>query len=263
MRSITNDALLAVAEHLGVQTLPPVLAVGPRQDRYEEFRAARDHATAGLHADGIINRHGEVDTELADALLILAQPECELVARSYTADITTRVCVARRATHHAVAVRIGEEYHIGTIWCDGSPAALTAPLLAALGACDPADAPGFSAPTGELAIKLDNADHTDGYTNALYALGSNEREARILGSAFGSCRGFTEIVTCTHTDGVTTRAPGAVAIYDTARGRIVAAPLVSLDQQIWTTLTTGTDHRITQAVAALLEGLPGGGWPTP
>jgi hypothetical protein len=263
MRSLTNDALLVVAEHLGVQTLPPVLATGPGQDRYDDFRAAREHATEGLRADGILDPHGEVDTELADALFTLARPECELVVRSYTADTTTRVCVARRATHHAVAVRSGDRYDIGTVWCDGSPAALTTPLLAVLGAGVPAAIPGFSAPSNELATRLDSAEYADGCTNALHALGLDEREARILGSAFGSCRGFAEIVACAHTDGITTRAPGAVAVYDTDRGRIVVAPNISPDGQIWSTVTTGSDHRVAQAVAALLKGLPGGRWLPP
>ncbi|WP_280433794.1 ESX secretion-associated protein EspG [Nocardia brasiliensis] len=97
-------------------------------------------------------------------------------------------------------------------------------------------------------------------TDALYALGATDRDATTLGLTFGATHAYAEIVVCAHEDGVTTRAPGAVAVYDTARGRIVAAPMVSPDQQVWSTVTPGTDHRVAQAVATLIEGLPGGRW---
>ncbi|NKY31766.1 ESX secretion-associated protein EspG [Nocardia speluncae] len=262
MRSLSNDALLLAAERLGVQTLPRVLAAGPQQDSYTAWAAARDQALIALQADGVLDDHGEVDSELASALFTLAHPERELVARIYPGTTVTRVSIAQSAGHHAVATRIGDRYEIGLLWSDGTPDALATPLLTALGACDPADVPAFSASAGELAARLSAAEDTSGYVDALHALGLRGRDATQLGSALGSCHGFAEIVAYAHTDGVTVRAPGTVAVYDTRRGRIVSAPMVSPDQQVWTTLTAGSDHRVTQALAALFEGLPGGRWLT-
>lgn len=263
MTTLTNDALLAVADRLGVQTLPLVLAVGPQQDSYDEWRAARERAVTELTASGVFDGYGDVEPGLADALFVLAQPDRELVARGYTPDRTLRVCVAGRGEQHAVAVRSGDSFDIGTLWCDGSPAALVRPILAALGPADPAEVTGFSAPAAELADRLDAARTPGDYADAVYALGVTDRSATVLGAALGSCRAFTEIVAYSHEDGRTTRAPGAVAVYDTDRGRIAAAPMVSPDHRIWSTVTAGSDHRVTQAVAALLEGLPGGRWPAP
>ncbi|MGY2113322.1 ESX secretion-associated protein EspG [Nocardia gipuzkoensis] len=263
MTSLTNDALLVVAERLGVQTLPLALSVGPQQDSIEEYRAARERAAAGLSGDGVLDAEGEVDPELAGALFVLAQPDCELVARIYTEDGSRRFCLARRGERHALAVRSGDRFEVDSIWADGSEVSLARPLLAALGPCEPAAIAGFSAPATELADRLETAEGSSGYADAMYAVGVGERDAAVLGLAFGSCRAYAEIVAYTHQDGLTSRAPGAVVVYDTGRGRIVIAPTVSPDQQIWSTVTTGTDHRVTQAVATLLEGLPGGRWLPP
>ncbi|MEU2177750.1 ESX secretion-associated protein EspG [Nocardia sp. NPDC019219] len=260
MTSLTNDALLVVAERLGVQTLPLALAVGPQQDSIEEYRAARERATTALIGDGLLDAEGEVAAELAGALFVLAQPDRELVARIYTGDGARRFCLARRGEQHALAVRSGDSFEVHPIWADGSDVSLARPLLAALGPCDPAEVAGFSALAAELADRLDAAERSTDYADAMYALGVGERDAAVLGLAFGSCRAYAEVVAYTHQDGLTNRAPGAVAVYDTGRGRIVVAPMVSPDQQIWSTVTTGTDHRVTQAVATLLEGLPGGRW---
>ncbi|MGA6205422.1 ESX secretion-associated protein EspG [Nocardia testacea] len=263
MRSLTNDELLVVAEQLGIQTLPRVLGAGPQQDSYDSWRSARIRALEVLRDEGVVDSHNEVEPELAEVLSVLRRPEQELVARIYTADAVTRVSVARRAERHAVVTRIGDRYDLDTFWSDGSPATLTAPLLSALGQRAPAHIPGFSAPTSELAARLDAAQQTGDYIDALYALGIEAHEATILGAAFGSCHGRAEIVAYSYDEGTATRAPGAVAVYDTERGRIVAAPMVSPDRQVWSTVTTGSDHRIAQAVAALLEGLPEGRWHTP
>ncbi|WP_280425940.1 ESX secretion-associated protein EspG [Nocardia carnea] len=82
-------------------------------------------------------------------------------------------------------------------------------------------------------------------------------------SVFGSCHGSAEIVAYAHIDGVAVRAPAAIAVHDTGRGRIVAAPMVSPDRRVWSTITTGSNHRIIQAVGSLIEGLPGERWLPP
>ncbi|QBS42969.1 ESX secretion-associated protein EspG [Nocardia sp. CS682] len=260
MTTLTNDALLAVADRIGVQTLPLALSVGPQQDSYEEWQRAQEHAVATLTDDGLIDAHGEVDAELALTLFTLALPEQELVARIYTEHGSRRVCVVRRGHTHAVAVRSGDDFDVRQVWTDGSATDLVRPLLAAMDPCPAADIPNFSVPAAELAERLDSAATASELTDALYALGAPDRDATKLGLAFGATHAYAEIVACTHEDGVTRRAPGAVAVYDTARGRIVAAPTVSPDQQVWSTVTPGTDHRVAQAVATLIEGLPGGRW---
>jgi hypothetical protein len=260
MTTLTNDSLLAVADRLGVQTLPLVLAVGPQQDTFDAWRAARDAAVAELTTLGVFDAYGDVEPELADALYTLAQPDAELVARSYGEADRRRICLARRGSGHASAVRTGATFEITTDSIDGSDRELARLLLAALPSCAPAEVAAVSVAADDLAARLDAAETTSQYVDAMYALGIDAHQATVLGAAFGTCHGYTEIVAEVHHDGLTTRAPGAVAVYDTARGRIVVAPMTAPDGQVWSTITPGTDHRLTQAIGALLEGLPGGGW---
>ncbi|WP_225729878.1 MULTISPECIES: ESX secretion-associated protein EspG [unclassified Nocardia] len=260
MTTVTNDGLLALADRLGVQTLPLVLSVGPQQDSFEAWTEAQRNAETQLKAAGLIDGYGEVTPELADALFTLAQPDTELIARVFTGAAPVRICVARRGEQHALAVRTGDDFDIRTVWADGSGAVLIRPLLDALGPGKPADVVNFSAPSDELSERLSAARTSADFTDAVYALGVAERDAPAYGLAFASCHAYAEIVACIHEDGVTTRPPGAVAVYDTERGRIVAAPGIAQDQQVWSTVTPGTDHRIAQAISALIELLPGGRW---
>ncbi|WP_227984294.1 ESX secretion-associated protein EspG [Nocardia spumae] len=260
MATLTNDAVLAVSELLGVQTLPLVLEVGPRQDSIDAFTAARADALRGLRGAGLVDSYDDVEPDLGTALSILAQPERELAARIVTESGTRRVCVARRGMGHAVGVRIGDEIEVHTIWADESGAALARPILDALGPAEPADIVSFSAAADELSGRMDAAARPAEFAEALHGLAVAERAAIEFGLAMSQCHAHAEIVAYAHADGITTRSSGAVAVYDTARGRIAASPGAAPDLRVWSTFTPGSDHRVAQAITALVGTLPGGRW---
>ncbi|MEV6135814.1 ESX secretion-associated protein EspG [Nocardia sp. NPDC051990] len=260
MTTVTNDGLLAVSDLLGVQTLPLVLGVGPQQDSVEAWNAAREDALADLRGAGLVDKYDDVAPELADALRILAKPERELAARVYTESGVRQVCLARRGSEHALASRTGDAFEVRTTWADDDATALARPVLDALGLCPPAAIPSVSAPVDELRERLDAATGSSDYTQILYGLGVDTRDAIEFGLAMSSCHAHAEIVAYAYDDGTTTRTSGAVAVYDTSRGRIVASPGAAPDLRVWSTFTPGTDHRIAQAISALIESLPGGRW---
>ncbi|MEU8896855.1 ESX secretion-associated protein EspG [Nocardia sp. NPDC048505] len=260
MTTMTNDGLLAVSDLLGVQTLPLVLGVGPQQDSAAAWQAARDQAMADLRGAGLVSTYDDVATDLADALFVLAKPERELAARIYTEAGVRQVCVARRGSQHAVATRDGDVFEVGTMWCDGGGEALARPVLAVLGRAEGAAIPSISAPVDELRERLDEATRSSDYADVFYGRGVAERDAIEFGLAMSSCHAHAEIVAYAYDDGVTTRTSGAVAVYDTSRGRIAASPGAAPDLRVWSTFTPGTDHRIAQAISALIETLPGGRW---
>lgn len=260
MATLTNDAVLAVCDVLGVQTLPLVLGVGPRQDSIESFTLARNSAMTELRDAGLVDDYDDVDAELGAAVHILAQPQRELAVRSVTASGIGRICLARRGSGHALAIRVEDVLDVATTWADDSGEALARPLLAALGAGPPAPIPTFSAPADELAGRLGAARTSAEFTAIPFALGVEERDAVEFGLAMADCHAYAEIVAYAHEDGHTHRSSGAVAVYDTARGRIAASPGAAPDLSVWTTFTPGSDHRIAQAISALVETLPGGGW---
>ncbi|MGW4529497.1 ESX secretion-associated protein EspG [Nocardia sp. NPDC004340] len=260
MTTLTNDGLIALAGHLGVQTLPLVLSVGPRQEAYQDWQEAQEQARADLRARRIVDAHGDVDTDTATTLFTLAQPDRELAMRVHAADGQLRVCVARRADSHAVAIRRGDTLDLNPLWSDGSGDSLARPLLDALGPCPPADLAAFSAESADLAERLDTATTSEDYASTVYTLGVPDTDATAYGLALSATHSYAEIVAYAYADGLTDRSPGAVAVYDTAQGRIVAAPGVAPDQQLWSTLTPGSDHRIAQSISALIDSLPGGRW---
>ncbi|WP_328395526.1 ESX secretion-associated protein EspG [Nocardia sp. NBC_00416] len=260
MTTLTNDGLLAVTGLLGVQTLPLVLGAGPQQDSAAAWAAAQREALAGLRSSGLVDSYDEVDTDLAAALHVLSQPDRELVARVHTEAGVRRACLARRAERHAVATRAGDVFEVRTTWADATGTALARPLLDVLGACPPAATASFSAPVAALRERLDGATDSSEYTQALYDLGVEERTAIEFGLALSTCTAYSEIVAYAHGEGVTHRSAGAVVVYDTARGRLVASPGTAPDHQVWSTFTPGSDHRIAQAVSALVHSLPVGGW---
>lgn len=260
MPTMTNDGLLAVSGLLGVQALPLVLGVGPQQDSAEAWQAAQHAAVTDLRAAGLIDDYDEVDTELATALRVLAQPDRELVARVYTEKGQIRVCLARSGAEHALAVRTGDVYDIRTTWADDSGAALARPVLDALGECAPASVPSFSALADDLRERLDKAETSADFAQALYALGVDHQDAIEFGLAMSTCYAHAEIVAYAHTEGMSIQSSGAAAVYDTSRGRIVAGPGVAPDLRVWSTFTPGSDHRIAQVVSAVVDSLPGGRW---
>ncbi|MFQ6324606.1 ESX secretion-associated protein EspG [Nocardia sp. CWNU-33] len=261
MPTLTNDGLLVVSGLLGVQTLPLVLGVGPQQDSVDAWQAAQQEALSGLRGAGLVDRYDEVDNDLAGALRVLAQPDRELVARIYTEAGPIRVCLARRGAEHALATRTGNGIDVRTTWADGGGAALARPVLTALGACVPAPIASFSALADDLRARFDGASTSSDFTQALYTLGvADQHDAIEFGLAMSTCFAHAEIVAYANNDGATTRSSGAVAVYDTARGRIVASPGAAQDLRVWSTFTPGSDHRIAQAVSALIDSLPGGRW---
>ena len=269
MTILTADEMVAATAALDIQTLPTVLALYPRHTDHRQLATVQRAAVSHLHERHVVDRDGEIrDDDLATALFALARPERELVARillgdtvsGYTtsSDTMIRFCLVRRGLDHAVAVRTGDKLDVHTVWADEDPMTLVRPLLTVLGPCPPADIPAFSAPTAELGRYLDAA--IAGHTAAVSGLDVPEDAAVDLGSALRQGYSTAELVCYSHRDGVAVRSCAAAAVYDTAVGRIIGGGSVTADGQTWTTLAPGSDHRLAQVIAALIESLPEGRW---
>jgi hypothetical protein len=258
MTTMTEDALTVAAELLQIPALPVVLALEPRHETIAAARAAHEAALSTLRGRGLVDEYGDVATDVASALFTLAQPDRQLVARSFGQSGIRRVCLARRGGNHALAVRDGDDIDIREVWADDDPATLARTLGSALGRLPAADIPPFRAPAAEIVERLNAATDSADFTDVAYHFGAAGREAVDFGMAMSTCRTHTEIV-CYGEDSTTT--VGAVAVYDTDCGRILAAPDRShADTQAWITFAPGSDHRLGQAIATLIEALPGGRW---
>lgn len=260
---LTDDHLDHLGTLLGHQTWPLVLAIEPRYELVTVRDAAHSAAVAELTSLGILcddpHAHRGVAEPVADALSILARPEMVIEARIFTPEGCARSCLARQGPRHVLATRTraGVEVREVPVHSDKDVGAVISKLF---GYAETPELPAFSAPAEEMRMRLDRARSAADYSDALHAMGARDHVAAGYAAAFESCTGHAEVVAVESGPGRTVRSAGAVAVYDTARGRILAGPSTSPDGRIWSTLSAAGPHKISQAVELLVETLPSGRW---
>lgn len=280
MTAITNDAAMTLdaavlrrlGERFGVQTWPVVLDLGHvAEDRgtdADSRPAAETDADAAIAALELVE-HGEPTAWAATLLRVLAQPRREIEIRSYTADSVRRICLARNGHDHVLAKRTERRVDVSlvdVVDVDALAAVVRAQfdssgsVASGSDGLQPAEFSAFSAPADEVVDRLARCRTGTETTDALHALGATPADAVVVSAALASCRTRTEIVASMNEDGRFAQSSGAVAIFDTERGRVVSSPSKSPDGRVWTTFSPGTGHRIAQAVSLLIETLPDGKW---
>lgn len=238
------------AEHFGVDSWPPVL---------DMHGADRDVAHDDTDSHSYL---GEVPPDVEEwvnsAIEVLAVPDEYLEIRKVSAGRVARACAARRSGRSILATRIAGRIRLEELIID-SVADLSAPIVGVIGEVRAAAFGAFSVPAGELVETLAqesvDAPSPRAALDALRSLGAQAVDAAIV-AAFVECRCRTEIVAVAMADGRTARSAGGLAVFDTAHGRILAAPGTASDGRLWLTFMPGTGHRIGQALGLLAETLP-------
>ncbi|MDL9936715.1 ESX secretion-associated protein EspG [Gordonia sp. ABSL1-1] len=258
-RTLDVAVLRRLGQQLDVQTWPVVLDV-------EGIVVPPDTSTAdsAAAADVLIARSGMIaDDEPSSwtrtVVDVLSRPDRELELRTYNDAGVVRQCVARRGGVHVLASRVADTIDIRIVDV-ADTGALAAVVCSRFVDQKPCPVRGFSYPSAALIDRLGRCAAGVETTDALYAMGASAADATLISAALRGCRARTEIVAVAHDDGSLTQSSGAVAIFDTDRGRLIAGPGKALDGQVWTTLSPGSGHRIGQAVALLVETLPDGRW---
>ncbi|MGV0735398.1 ESX secretion-associated protein EspG [Mycobacterium syngnathidarum] len=251
---VTDDELHVLAARLGVQALPVVLNLRSRHPTQTARAEAMGEATRSLTERGLLSA-GEVGTELAAVVQSLQRPDRELAMRLVTPDGLARVAVVRYGAQCVSACRVRDEITLDLIDDGASLSSAGSSLLRRLPASTPADFSPVGAPLTEAAQALSDTHDCTALSDQVRALGADTRTAMTLGAALASRLAFAEIVYQALDDDLDriSRTPGAVGIFYTKRGRIVAAPSASPTGQLWTTLKPGSDHTIKQAIGQLVE----------
>jgi hypothetical protein len=260
--SFTMDEFAALAWRVGVADVPTVLDVRSRYPSVTAREAAVERATRNLVSRGVV-ADGVVDPEWVVLLQALARPDREVAVRLVTPDGTARISVVRRGLVGVVARRIGEQISVRTLEHGAGLSSVVSAVLAELPRSRAAEVTSVGAPTPEMAERLGGTGDPRELADRIRGLGVEPRAAMTWGAALGSREAFAEIVSYTLAaeDGRMRRAPGAVAVFYTKRGRLVAVPSRSPAGQLWTTLKSGTDHAVGQAIGQLVE-LSDHGWGT-
>lgn len=257
---LTDDELQVVAERMGVQSFPVVLGIRPRHGSHDVLTAAYDHATAALMSRGLIT-DGEVTPELVPLLHALQRPDRELAMRLVTPEGIARLSVVRRGGRGVVARRVRNEITVRAVDAEPGLNEITRALIGELPRAEAAQITPVSAPLEAMSRQLNGTHDPAVLADRIRTLGAEPRAALLLGSAFASRAAFAEIVyyALSADDDRISRQPAAVGIFYTKRGRIVGAPSASPSGQVWTTLKSGSDHAIGQAIGQLIE-LSDDGW---
>ncbi|MDG3010012.1 ESX secretion-associated protein EspG [Rhodococcus sp. D2-41] len=253
--TLSPDAVDFCMFLLGIDVLPVVLGTMSTHDDSSALARARLEQRAAFEGAGLLDGD-DLAPKLVDLFSVLARPTRELAMRLYTPTDVLRLCLVTDASQrHVLAMRGPESIVLQDASVTDSPQTVAAPVLAALGRQAAAQFDRVNAPTQTLVDALEAGRETGDYESALRRAGATEDDAAALGAALGSMSTYAEIVAIAHGDAKTTQAPGAVVVYNTAKGRVVASPSLAADGALWSTFTPGTDHRIVQAVASLLSTL--------
>jgi len=252
--TLTDDELQVVALRAGVGDFPTVLAIGPRHGRTDEQDAAFDRATRALMARRLVT-DGLVAPDLTSLVRALHRPDRELAVRVVAPVGITRISVIRQGSIGVLAHRVNNELVLRTVGNGGGLREATHALLAELPRMQPASVDPVGAPLETMTDCIDGDRDGSRLADRIRAMGTEPRAAMLLASALSSRLAFAEIVynSLASDEGRISRSPAAVAVFYTKRGRIVAAPSDSPSGELWTTLKTGSDHTITQAIGQLIE----------
>lgn len=267
--------LRRAGERLGVGGWPIVLDMdrsgeerpGGARSSSQHSAGGRAAAPAATVADAGDLFDGDEPLPVIDMIAhVLARPDRQLEARTFATDGgVRRMCLARRGGTHILAVRHGDMIDARAVDVTG-PADLGRHLrdhvAAVSGDREPLAFNGISHPAHDLADRLGRCGSTHEVTDALHAVGASGADAAIVATALADIRSRTEIVAVAADElgaGIT-QSSGAIGIFDTDRGRILASASRSPDGRVWTTLSPGSGHRIVQATGLLIETLPDGRW---
>jgi ESX secretion-associated protein EspG len=252
--TVTDDELRALAGRVGVQDFPIVLGLKSRHTTIDRRDAALDRASWQLESRKLIV-NGAVHPEVESMLQVLHRPDRELAVRLITPEGPARISVVRRGRLGVLARRIGDDITMRIIRHSTELRPMLSALLAELPKARPADIQPVGAPLPDMAESLCGTHDSAVLADRIRALGAEAHAALLLGTALASRQAFAEIVYYTLADEHSriARGPAAVAVFYTKRGRIIAAPSVSPAGQMWTTLKTGSDHVLAQAINHLIE----------
>ena len=242
--STTTEGLWLLQALCGIETLPAVLVTRPF---IAEVGPPSSHPGFDTLVEAGAIRSGEVHPQIRAWLETLGAPDIVLGAmierRNPTGEAQhLRIAIARRAGMTVALTRHAEDVTVEDLGAVPTMRALLARLLPLCGpATRPAEFDTILVPTSEFLDGLTSVvrgEHTPKV--ALGRLGLTPDQQRVITAA--ADRPLMEMSLGVVRHGATGDQVGiaAVAITDTAEGRVVTGPVRSESGQWWTTLTPGT-----------------------
>lgn len=261
------DQMLMLQQLLKVTRFSDVLEVRPPLHYIDDERrtAAQADALAVLTQQGVVEGGEVTEPTIAQWIRVLQRPDIELMARIWRKDTELGMCVCRRGPLHVVAMRYGDLYTVQPLSTGEeitSVAQVVAPIQAVLGDGEPAAFEPINLLVDEGAAIDRRVAKGANYYQELIAAGVAEPSARFVTDALerGEEVWRSEIGAIEYVPGGQVLSKAGVGVFDTPKGRIIAAPSLALDGRLWSTFAPGTPVRLVKSVELIVETLPGLTW---
>ncbi|MET8652936.1 ESX secretion-associated protein EspG [Nocardia aurea] len=247
---LSLDEMQFLMEELQTDEMPVVLQAVGRYDNQNDHDVAMKAAAQSL-VDRELLIDGAVHQELEDRLRTLNRPHWVLALRLVVEGQVSRMCLAKGDDLVVVALRGPDSYAIDEVQED-----LPGPMIAALGAAEPLELTGMNARTDALAPIFEDTGDSAATANRLAKVGNPARDAQVLASALVEIRSHVQISGVVYGDGTRDIADNHIAVFNTRGGRFIITASVADDGTKWSSISSGTNARLRQALLDLIDSLP-------
>jgi hypothetical protein len=263
---LTVDGALFIKRLMGIDMLPPALALIGNVYYPQDQAVVDDHTVPVLVEQGLIDAYGNVDPALESWMRVLENPDVDVSLRAMRSHTMRRAVVARRGQHHVLALRRNDAVVIQGLWSQGAgfDDVVSAPLWAALRVSEDTPAPG-AAEFEPVTLPLDqvtmlaNAAPGEMVRELRRTLGVNVNTAKILNEMSKYSGQRAEIVVRQNRGMDTVQTPVGVGVADTIHGRVISA-VRQERSDVWVTFGPGNYARFRAAMADLVRLTPAKNW---
>lgn len=227
---LSVDGTLFLMRLLGIDTLPPVLALMDNVYFAHDQAVVDDITVPILVENGFIDLNGRVEPTVESWFRVLERPDIEVELRAMEGDRMRRAVVARRADEHVLGLRRDDEVVIQGIWAQANnlEEVLAGPLWAAMRpsaeqlAPPPAD---FETLTMSLQQAKALASHPPGdmIRELRRELRVDLPTARLLNEVSQYDGQRAEIVMREYRGIEAVQTPAGILVADTSMGRVISA----------------------------------------
>lgn len=251
----TCEGLWLLQALCGIETLPSVLVLRPY---VADVGPPSAHPGLDILREAgalVAGQDRVVHPQIAQWLEALGAPDVVLCAMISRGNSHLRVAIARRGTLTVAAARHGDEITVENIGAVPSMRSLLTRLLPLCGPEQrPAEFDPIMVPSSELLdglAQVVRGDHTPKV--ALSRLGLNATQQRVMIAAADQPQAEMSIAVIRHDHRGDHVGVAAVAITDTAEGRVVTGPVRSESGAWWSMITPGTPAAGASALDSLLQ----------
>ena len=227
---LSVDGALFLMRLLGIDTLPPVLALMDNVYFAHDQAVVDDITVPILVEQGFITLDGRVEPTVESWFRTLERPDIEVEMRAMEDDRMRRAVLARRGEDHVLGLRRDEEVVIQGIWSQGAnlDEVLAGPLWAAMRPSAEVAAPPpaeFETITLSLQQAEALASHRPGdmIRELRRELGVDASTARLLNEVSQYSGQRVEIVMREYRGIEAAQTPAGILVADTSAGRVISA----------------------------------------